>query len=75
MTSSGGAVQIEALDGFALGATLHSARPSRGVALIVSGAMAATYLGDRCPQAWRDAARGLLFASERPWLGDLTLER
>ena len=57
MTSSGGAVQIEALDGFALGATLHSARPSRGVALIVSGAMAVpqTYYGDFARAA---AARG-----------------
>ena len=57
MTSSGGAVQIEALDGFALGASLHPARPSRGVALIVSGAMAVpqTYYGDFAGAA---AARG-----------------
>lgn len=37
----------------------------RGVAY----AMAAVLLGQRCPQAWRDGARNLLFVNERPYLG------
>src|SRR5262247_4113195 len=40
MTPSGGTMRIEALDGFALGATHYPARSSRGVALIVNSAMA-----------------------------------
>jgi hypothetical protein len=37
----------------------------RGIAY----AMAATYLGERCPAHWRDGANRLLFATERPYFG------
>lgn len=44
----------------------------KGVSLTGRGvayAMAAVLLGQRCPQAWRDGARNLLFVNERPYLG------
>ena len=40
MKPSGGAVRIEALDGFPLAATRFAPRTSRGIALIISSAMA-----------------------------------
>ncbi|MEA5125409.1 M48 family metallopeptidase [Xanthomonas floridensis] len=43
-----------------------------GVSLVGRGlayAMAAVWLGERCPQAWREGAKQLLFSSERPYLG------
>jgi hypothetical protein len=56
-----GGASVEAAE-----AELASVSPvERGLAY----SMAATYLGERCPAAWRDGARGLLFATERPWFG------
>lgn len=50
----------------------HADAALTGVSLVGRGlayAMAAVLLGERCPQAWREGAKQLLFGSERPYLG------